>query len=122
MQRILNSNINLGPNMSLYIHIPFCVSKCTYCDFCSFVANPTIIQYYLQALHTEIDTRATQFKDKLITSIYIGGGTPSILPNGELSKIIQHVRSCFNLSIKFILILPQVMSINSPPLSLIADT
>ena len=96
MQAILNSNQNLDKKMSIYIHIPFCVSKCTYCDFCSFVTNPQNILTYLDALHTEIDTRATQFKDKIITSIYIGGGTPSILPSGELSKIINHIKTSFN--------------------------
>lgn len=98
MQRIVNSDINADKNMSLYLHIPFCVSKCTYCDFCSFVAKPKIIKDYIQALSTEITTRAKEFEDKTITSIYIGGGTPSILPSGALAQIIQLIRTSFNVS------------------------
>lgn len=98
MQRIINSNHNTDKNMSIYIHIPFCVSKCTYCDFCSFVCDTTEHNQYLMALHQEIDARASDFVGYHITSIYIGGGTPSVLPVGALSAIIQHIRSTFDLS------------------------
>jgi len=98
MQRILNSTHNTDKKMSIYIHIPFCVSKCTYCDFCSFVCDKDMHNQYLSALHKEIDTRATQFAGYHITSIYIGGGTPSVLPLGALSGIIQHIKKVFDVS------------------------
>ena len=65
---------------SLYIHIPFCVSKCSYCDFCSFVAKNEQVNAYLSALNAEIKARAQKYKNYDVTSVYIGGGTPSILP------------------------------------------
>ncbi len=84
--------------MSLYIHIPFCVSKCTYCNFCSFAGKQDYIPQYVQALCTEIEQKAQEFGYMLITSIYIGGGTPSFLPLGYITKILDCVKQKFKLS------------------------
>ena len=84
--------------MSLYIHIPFCVSKCTYCNFCSFAGKQDYIPQYVQALCTEIEQKAKEFGYMLITSIYIGGGTPSFLPLGYITKILDCVKQNFKLS------------------------
>ena len=86
--------------MSLYIHIPFCISKCTYCNFCSFADKNKFIPQYTDALCTEIELKAQEFGNYLIKSIYIGGGTPSVLPLGSITKILDCVRKNFKLNKK----------------------
>lgn len=72
----------------LYIHIPFCKSKCSYCDFCS-VANPLLHKDFLKALKTEIKHRAQFYNDCVFTSIYFGGGTPSLFDASSIGEIIE---------------------------------
>ena len=85
-------------NLSLYIHIPFCVSKCSYCDFCSFVPCGDMMQKYITALCEEIRAKGAEYLGRKIYTIYIGGGTPSFLPNGAITAIMNCVRSNFDLS------------------------
>lgn len=76
---------------SLYIHIPYCLSKCNYCDFFS-IANknePHIPQDYVEALCKELSFRADYFNVKDLKTVYIGGGTPSLLNENQLSKILN---------------------------------
>ena len=82
---------------ALYIHIPFCVSKCSYCDFCSFVPKLEQVTAYISALKQEIQSVKEQAKDRQVSSIYIGGGTPSTLPAGAVEEIMACVRKNFNL-------------------------
>lgn len=85
--------------IGLYIHIPFCVKKCNYCNFCSVVGNPELMEEYLRALVLEIKTKSLKISKEIeINSIYIGGGTPSILPPGYISTLMQTVKSCFKLT------------------------
>lgn len=82
--------------LALYIHIPFCVKKCLYCDFLSATANEQEKESYVQALFYEMD----HWKDYLqqeyqIQSIFIGGGTPTTLPVGLLERICQKLRTDF---------------------------
>lgn len=74
--------------MSLYIHIPFCISKCAYCDFFS-RAFTSVSDDYVQALCNEIDYRLRNGKSP--ETIYIGGGTPSLLSKKQLKKIVNHI-------------------------------
>ncbi|MCK5348919.1 MAG: coproporphyrinogen III oxidase family protein, partial [Desulfobacula sp.] len=62
---------------SIYIHVPFCVKKCVYCDFYS-ETHLSLIPSYIKSLQKEIETRSGS-RDK-INTIYFGGGTPSLLP------------------------------------------
>ena len=62
--------------MSIYIHIPFCNSICTYCDFCKIFYNKKYIDDYLNNLEKEIKMR---YKGEMINTIFVGGGTPSSL-------------------------------------------
>ena len=64
--------------LELYIHIPFCVKKCDYCDFLSGPAGKERQQEYFQALEREI-AAVPDFSDREITTVFIGGGTPSVL-------------------------------------------
>lgn len=82
--------------LALYIHIPFCVKKCLYCDFLSATANEQEKESYVQALFYEMD----HWKDYLqqeyqIQSIFIGGGTPTALPVGLLERICQKLQTDF---------------------------
>ena len=83
--------------LGLYIHIPFCVSKCNYCDFNSFKLNKELKQRYINDLKKEILLYKDEFKEKEITSIFLGGGTPSILENEEISEIFFYIKSNFNI-------------------------
>ena len=83
--------------IGLYVHIPFCLKKCAYCDFCSFIsADFPQKTEYIDALCAEIDS----YKDRgtVLDSIFFGGGTPSLLTGDEFAKIMSHVRSSFRLS------------------------
>ena len=82
----------------IYIHIPFCVHKCIYCDFLSAPADDDVKYAYTKALINEIrNTADRQVKDK-ITSIFFGGGTPSVLPDCCIADILMAVRDCFDIS------------------------
>lgn len=82
----------------IYIHIPFCVHKCIYCDFLSAPADDAVKYAYTKALINEIrNTADRQVKDK-ITSIFFGGGTPSVLPDCCIADILMAVRDCFDIS------------------------
>ena len=74
--------------MSIYIHIPFCSSICTYCDFCK-IFYRKYIDDYLDNLEKEIRLR---YKKENVKSIYIGGGTPSCLDDSELIKLFNIVK------------------------------
>lgn len=76
--------------MSIYIHIPFCKSICSYCDFCKMIYNKKWITDYLNTLEKEIQNN---YKNEIIKTIYIGGGTPSILDIDELNKLFQILKT-----------------------------
>ncbi len=79
---------------AVYIHIPFCNYICAYCDFCKVFYNKEYVSKYLDALEKEIKVN---YKGQVITSLYIGGGTPSSLSIDELKKLFNII-SVFNLS------------------------
>jgi len=78
--------------MSLYIHIPFCRSKCRYCSFTSYARREADIPTYLKALKRELKQRAGDS----LRSLYFGGGTPSLLKAGQLGDLLENVASLFN--------------------------
>ena len=79
---------------AIYIHIPFCKKICAYCDFCKVFYNKKYVNKYLDSLKKEIkDT----YKNEIITSLYIGGGTPSSLDLEQLNKLFV-ILKIFNLS------------------------
>ena len=83
--------------LSLYIHIPFCVRKCGYCDFFSAPADEKARDRYVQALLMEIERyQGTETADRKIKTLYIGGGTPSTLSVKQLECIIQKIKCTFN--------------------------
>lgn len=83
--------------MGIYIHIPFCHSKCFYCGFYSSVAKENIDQYF-SAMEKEISLRTHEVDNMEIKTLYIGGGTPSSVLPSYLEKIIDKVNHTWNLS------------------------
>lgn len=83
--------------LSLYIHYPFCVRKCRYCDFLSFPADAAARQAYLDRLGAEMAYRSQAFSGYEVTSLFIGGGTPSLMSGDQLLALMDHVRRHFSL-------------------------
>ncbi len=81
----------------IYIHIPFCVKKCNYCAFLSFEAESSPRSEYTEALCEEIRLRAVETKGRTIDTVYIGGGTPSVLDVSQMRDIIHTVRECYDI-------------------------
>lgn len=82
----------------LYIHIPFCESKCIYCDFYSMVNNNHLIDKYIDALLIEADERKNELNSETLTTVYLGGGTPSLLSSTQLSKLVNGLKKVFDFS------------------------
>lgn len=83
--------------LSLYLHIPFCLKKCDYCDFLSAPASREVQEQYLHALFSEISTKAKAFSGYHVKTVFIGGGTPSILKPELLCRLLQCVRESFRI-------------------------
>lgn len=83
---------------SLYIGIPFCPTTCLYCSFTSYpiCSWKNKMEQYLEAVFKEIDYVSEAYKDKILDTVYIGGGTPTTLEADELDKLISKVKSSFN--------------------------
>ena len=81
--------------MELYIHIPFCVKKCNYCDFLSFPANEDTQRAYMEALLREVAYYGGKCRDYCVTTVYIGGGTPTCLAEDALVRLMEAVCHAF---------------------------
>ena len=84
--------------IELYIHIPFCVKKCLYCDFLSGVFDEKMQRRYVAALCTEIKYMANQVHGVEVATIYVGGGTPSWLSEDLMDSIITTIKSSFRVN------------------------
>ncbi len=78
----------------LYVHIPFCVSKCAYCDFNSYAGKEKYMGEYVSALLKE----AYFYKGEAVDTVYIGGGTPTTLPQTEMERLISRLKDIFKIS------------------------
>lgn len=85
-------------SMQLYIHIPFCVKKCAYCDFLSFPADEQTQNAYIKALQKEIAFYGKKYRDRCLSSIFIGGGTPSWLDACLMSELMDCVYQNFSVA------------------------
>lgn len=96
-QQIL-STLHYENGYSLYVGIPFCPTTCLYCSFTSYPigAWKKKVSDYLTALEREIDATAELFRDKLLDTVYIGGGTPTSLSAEELARLLGKLRSAFD--------------------------
>lgn len=84
-------------NLEIYVHIPFCQRKCAYCDFLSFPATEDVRISYIDALCQEIDDahNVYNYRDCIVTTIYFGGGTPSVLYGNQIERILDAIRGAF---------------------------
>ena len=80
----------------LYLHFPFCKRKCLYCDFCSAAERPETIAAYCDALQKEIRLMAEIYRGAKISTIFLGGGTPTLVPPEQLAGVLDTIRSSFD--------------------------
>ncbi len=85
-----------GKDLSLYLHIPFCAKKCDYCDFLSSPMDATTMKQYMEALIKEIKTY-TGYKDYSIKTIFIGGGTPSLIEGRIMKEVLIALKETFHI-------------------------
>ena len=86
--------------LSLYVHIPFCVRKCLYCDFLSFPVGKKRqeIESYVNLLKQELNTSAEACRDYTVKTVFFGGGTPSLLGPEQMQGLMDEIRQCYALS------------------------
>lgn len=85
--------------LGLYIHIPFCQSKCRYCDFYSLPHRQARkIHDYVSVICSHMEKEASLYRDCIIDSIFIGGGTPSLVEAHDFERLCDTIRRCFNVS------------------------
>ena len=81
--------------LGLYLHIPFCRSRCYYCGFYS--VGSKLTDSFLDALVQEMENKSKLFEDKLCDTVYLGGGTPSVLSGNQLKSIIEALHRYFHI-------------------------
>ena len=84
--------------LGIYLHIPYCLHKCGYCDFNSHPENLEESEVYVSALLSEIGRYSTKLTGKTVSTVFFGGGTPTLLPAASLDKLLNNVKNHFNLS------------------------
>ena len=87
--------LNDGP--ALYVHIPFCESKCPYCDFNTYAGIEPLMPSYVSALVREIEQWGAWLDGPTLASVFFGGGTPSYLPPRDLQRLMDAIRGAFDL-------------------------
>ncbi len=85
-------------SLGIYIHVPFCLQKCRYCDFHSAPATSAVRNAYLAALKRHVAAKATVAGDYVVDTVYFGGGTPSLLTHEEIASVLDTVRGCYRVS------------------------
>lgn len=83
--------------LELYIHIPFCVQKCLYCDFLSMPVDETVRRHYVHKLIEEIKEKAGNYSGYSVPSIFFGGGTPSILSSMQIAEMMEALQKHFHI-------------------------
>ncbi len=107
--------LKLVMSISLYVHIPFCLKRCIYCDFVSGIYSPEKEWAYIEALKKEIKNISNEnypspipfpqgegVRGRVVTSLYIGGGTPTAISSNALSDLIHHIFTHFSFNQKLI--------------------
>nr|WP_243021480.1 radical SAM family heme chaperone HemW [Clostridium sp. AM16-23] len=84
--------------MELYLHMPFCVRKCAYCDFLSFPSGAETQRMYAKRLMKDIDVMGKRYGEIPVETIFIGGGTPSVPDSALIVEIMEHVRHAFHVA------------------------
>ncbi|HOG47268.1 MAG TPA: radical SAM family heme chaperone HemW, partial [Anaerolineae bacterium] len=87
-----------APPASLYLHIPFCPAKCSYCDFSSYPRLGALYAPYVEALLREVEQTGAQWGRPPLQTVYIGGGTPTVLPAALLLRLLEATARAFELA------------------------
>lgn len=90
------SGQNAAKPLGIYIHFPFCIRKCLYCDFLSFLADESVREKYVRALIREIRAQAPLYGDYHVDTVFLGGGTPSLMTGEQLNRIMEEVYADFH--------------------------
>ena len=93
----VNSETGEGP-LGLYIHIPFCARKCPYCDFNTYARLEPLYEAYSQALCRELCQWAVRLDGRTVHTVFVGGGTPTVLSSDQLRRILDLVHDRFSLA------------------------
>ena len=88
----------MSGGMELYLHMPFCVRKCAYCDFLSFPSGAETQRMYAKRLMKDIDVMGKRYGEIPVETIFIGGGTPSVPDSALIVEIMEHVRHAFHVA------------------------
>ncbi|XID95402.1 radical SAM family heme chaperone HemW [Paenibacillaceae bacterium WGS1546] len=94
----LTPSLHCWTPKALYVHIPFCTNKCFYCDFNSYVAAGQPIDAYLDALENEMVRTVAQLPPTVIDTVFVGGGTPTVLTPAQMTKFLAAVNRHFPLA------------------------
>ena len=86
-----------GGGLALYVHVPFCESKCPYCDFNTYAGIEALMPSYTAALGREIEQWGAWLGRPSLASLFFGGGTPSYLPQDDLQRLMDTIRAAFDL-------------------------
>ena len=85
-------------SLGLYVHIPYCVRKCSYCDFCSLPNGMNDVpDEYVDAVCTELSSYSSDVR-KTLNTVYFGGGTPSLLSGSQMGKIVSRIKDIFDIA------------------------
>ena len=84
-------------NLEIYMHVPFCVRKCGYCDFLSAPADRETQEKYVHALERELRGRAGEYGNYQVSTVFIGGGTPSVLGPELMARLLDTMGSCYRI-------------------------
>ncbi|MDE7087604.1 MAG: radical SAM protein, partial [Clostridia bacterium] len=82
----------------IYVHIPFCKQKCRYCDFTSFPDKINLAESYMTCLYHEMAMRGEELKDYTFDTLYIGGGTPSVVDESYIAMLVAAAKKYFKLA------------------------
>ena len=87
----------MTPPLALYVHIPFCETRCPYCDFNTYAGIEPLMPAYVDALAREIGEWGAWLGRPALTSVFFGGGTPSYLPTRDLTRLMRAIGAAFRL-------------------------
>ena len=82
----------------IYVHVPFCRSKCRYCDFASFPDKIGLAESYMACVYHEMAMRSAELKNHTFDTLYIGGGTPSVVDESYIAMLVAAAKKHFNLA------------------------
>ena len=101
LKNINNDTSQLKQSLGIYIHVPFCKSRCIYCDFVSSVDDCSQREKYTQYLCKQIRLAGQEYsRGYTVDTLYFGGGTPTLFDNEQLKKISEEIFNCFDCSLK----------------------